>query len=436
MTMKQKSKKITPRTLALDSLLAVERDGRYTNLEINAALEKAKLSAADKGLYTRLVYGVTERRITLDYIIAQYASKGLDALDADVLGALRLGFYQLLYMDRIPEHAAVGESAGLVTGSKTGFVNGVLRSFLRSGKEYTLPPEEDTYRHLSVKYSVPEDLVALFAASVKEGELDAFLEAINREPKVGLRVNTLRLSAKEAADAVGGTLSQMAEDLVLTDGFSSAARKGVEEGLWFVQDEASRITAMALGAKAGETVVDTCACPGGKSFSLALDMQNEGALYAFDLHKNKLSLIRKGAEKMGITIIETESRDARDPSPSLIGKADRVLCDAPCSGLGVLAKKPDIRYKDLSQVQRLPQIQGAVFSGAAQYVKEGGVLLYSTCTVNRAENEEVVRRFLSEHKEFRLQGNEYLPEGMRTFWPHRDGCDGFFAARLQKITEE
>lgn len=428
--MKQTNKKQTPRSLALDSLMAAERDGRYTNLEINSAIEKHAMSPADKALYTRLVYGVTERRITLDYIISQYSKTPAERLDSDVLCALRLGIYQLVFMDRIPDHAAVGETAGLVTGSRTGYVNAVLRSFLRADKKYRMPDESDRLRYLSVKHSVPEPLVSLFAESVGEAELDDLLSAMNREPHIGLRVNTLKLTPDEAAEKLGGKLSSLVPDVVLTEVFDDAVRDGIEQGLWFVQDEASRAASLAVRAQKGETVVDTCACPGGKSFSMAIDMCGEGELYSFDLHKNKLSLIDKGAEKLGLTIIRTGARDARKPDGALIGKADRVLCDAPCSGLGVIAKKPDIRYKNMDDIVRLPEIQYDVLCGAAEYVKEGGVLVYSTCTLNKRENEDVASRFIAEHPQFVLERDVLLPDGMRTFLPHKDGCDGFFAAKM------
>lgn len=430
--MKNTKNKLTARSIALDSLIAVERDGRYTNLEINSAIEKSNLSQNDKALYTRLVYGVTERRITLDYIISQYSKIPTEKLDDDVRCALRLGVYQLLYMDKIPDHAAVGETAGLVTGSRTGFVNAVLRSFLRANKKYKMPPEDRTIEFLSVKHSVPEPLIELFAESVAKDELDALLEAMNREPHIGLRVNTLKISPEEAVAMVNGTVSELVPDVVFAESFDETVRKGVEQGLWFVQDEASRVTSLAVRAKAGETVVDTCACPGGKSFSMAIDMHNDGLLYSFDLHKNKLSLIEKGADKMGITIIHAEARDARKPCEELIGKADRVLCDAPCSGLGVLAKKPDIRYKNLDDIMRLPNIQYDVLCGAAKYVKPGGTLVYSTCTINRKENEEVVTKFLENHSEFELTADSLLEDGMRTFLPHKDNCDGFFAAKMTR----
>jgi 16S rRNA (cytosine967-C5)-methyltransferase len=223
----------------------------------------------------------------------------------------------------------------------------------------------------------------------------------------------------------------------LTADFSSDVRASIDSGDCFVQDEASRICSAVLGAKPGETVADTCACPGGKTFSLALDMENTGELYAFDLHKNKLSLIEKGAAKLGLDIIRTAENDARNPVPHLVGKADRVLCDAPCSGLGVIAKKPDIRYKSLESVGRLPEIQYGVLCGAAAYVRPGGVLVYSTCTLNKAENEEIVLKFLSEHDDFVPEADEKFglgEDGMRTFFPHVDGCDGFFIGKMRRLS--
>ncbi len=422
------TKKKTARSLALESLIALERDGRYSNLEVNSALVASSLEGADRGLYTRLVYGVTERRITLDYIIGKYSRIPAHQLDPDVRCALRMGIYQLVWMDRIPEHAAVGESAGLVVKRSTGFVNAILRSFLRDGKKYDLPDKNaDFMEYLSVSYSVPRDLCQLLYRSAGN-EIEPLLEAMNREPHISLRVNRLKLTVEEAAARTGGTESETAPDVVKVTSLDETVKAGIEEGLWFVQDEASRIASAAVGARPGETVVDTCACPGGKSFSMAIDMENVGTLYSFDLHKNKLSLIASGAEKLGVNIIKTGCRDARDPDQALLGKADRVLCDAPCSGLGVIAKKPDIRYKDLSTVDRLPEIQYPVICGAAAYVKKGGTLVYSTCTINRAENEEIVEKFLAGHPEFALTGG-----GMRTFWPHRDGCDGFFCAVMTRI---
>ena len=394
MTKKIKPK---PRRAAFDSLRKIEESGRYSNLEIDSTLEKSEMSQADRGLYTRLVYGVTERRLTLDYIISQYSRMSADKLDHDVLTALRLGVYQMMFMDRIPDHSAVNESVELVS-------------------------------RLEVQYSVPREICRIYKKACPD-DIDALLEAMNREPHIALRLNRL----KNPKLPEGCTESVIARDVVLTDCMSDEIREGIADGRWFVQDEASRITSLAVGAKPGETVVDTCSCPGGKSFSMAIDMTDEGALYSFDLHKNKLSLVEKGAERLGIHIIKTEARDARKPKEELIGRADRVLCDAPCSGLGVIAKKPEIRYKNIKDIENLPKIQLDVLKGAAEYVRVGGVIVYSTCTLNPDENEGVVKAFLDSNDSFKLEENEYLCGGMRTFLPHRDGCDGFFAARMIRI---
>ncbi len=426
----------TARQLAMRSLTACERDGKFANLEVNAALASSGLTGADAAFYTRLVYGVLERRITLDYIIDGISDRPAASLDADVLMAVRLGIYQMLYMDRVPDHAAVSESVELVPRSKKGFVNAVLRGFLRKGKKVELPRSGDTAYILSVKHSFPREICQLYMDCYGEACAEGILAASNREPELSLRVNTLRQTAADFSEKIGGRLSEMAPDAVLTVDFSDSVRQAIDSGDCFVQDEASRICTAVLGAKAGETVVDTCACPGGKTFSLALDMENKGTLYAFDLHKNKLSLIEKGAKKLGLTIIRTAENDARKPLAELVGRADRVLCDAPCSGLGVIAKKPDIRYKSLESVRGLPEIQYGVLCGASAYVRQGGVLVYSTCTLNKAENEEIVCRFLAEHEDFVPESAAEFglgEDGMRTFFPHTDGCDGFFIAKMRRI---
>lgn len=418
-------KKKTARSLAMESLIALERDGRYSNLEVNAALSADTLEGADRGLYTRLVYGVTERRLTLDYIIDQYSNIPADRLDPDVLCALRLGLYQLLMTDRIPDHAAVSETAGLVAKRSVGYVNAVLRTFLRAEKRYKLPDKNaDFTEYLSIAYSVPRELCELLQRSVGD-EIEPMLAAMNDEPPVSLRVNRLKISVEEAISKTGGTLSALSPDIVKIPTLDDTAKAGINDGLWFVQDEASRYASAAVGARPGETVIDVCACPGGKSFSMAVDMENKGVLYSFDLHKNKLSLIESGAKKLGISIIKTECRDARHPNEALIKKADRVLCDAPCSGLGVLAKKPDIRYRDTAGIENLPNVQYPILCGASEYVRPGGVLVYSTCTLIKEENEKIVERFLSEHSEFSLRE-------MKTFLPHIDFCDGFFCAVMER----
>ncbi len=428
-----------PRAAALSSLLSWEKKGRYANLEVNASLTGSSMSEADKGLYTALVYGVIERAITLDYAIKALSDRPIDKIDEVTLTAIRLGLYQLSYMDRIPPHAAVSETVDLAPARSRGFVNALLRTFQRKGCTLPLPSDKDPIERLSVEFSAPEDLCRFWLARYDLETTRALLASTVRNPKVTVRVNTLKLSVDEALSRlapVGASLSPLSGDMLVLDHAAHIAN-GIRDGLYFVQDVSSRLAVRALDPQPNETVIDTCAAPGGKSMSAALDMRNTGTLYSFDLHENKLSLIRKTAECLGITILTAAQRNAKDPDPSLIGKADRVLCDAPCSGLGVIGKKPDIKYKPLAAIEALPEVQFEILSGAAQYVRPGGVLVYSTCTVNPDENEHVVARFQKEHPDFTpapftLGAAGDCPDGMRTFYPHKDGCDGFFLAKMIK----
>lgn len=441
--MNKTDKNANPRAAALSSLLAWEKKGRYANLEINASLTHSAMSEADRGLYTALVYGVIERAITLDYVMAGLSSRPLSQIDESVRCAVRLGLYQLSFMDRIPPHAAVSETVDLVPQKARGFVNALLRAHLRGGCRIHLPPESKPIERLSVEFGAPEDLCRFWLTRYGTETTRALLASTVRNPRVTVRVNPLKVSVGDVLNRLAGDgaeLSPLAEDMISV---AHAARitDGIDEGLYFVQDVSSRLCVRALDPQPGETVIDTCAAPGGKSLSAALDMQNRGTLYSFDLHENKISLIRRTAESLGITMLRAAARDARDPDAALIGKADRVLCDAPCSGLGVIGKKPDIKYKPLASIEALPAIQYEILCGAAQYVRPGGVLVYSTCTLNPDENEAVASRFLAEHPDFAPSAFDLgtagtSPDGMRTFFPHLDGCDGFFIAKMIRKAKE
>ncbi len=433
----------TVRKVAHRSLMTIMKNGRYSNLEIDSVLKSTSdMADADRALYTRLVYGVIERRLTLDHIVAQYTTRKLRDIDPAALMSLRLGLYQLIYTDRIPDFAAVSETVDTAPAKAKGFVNGVLRSFLRSGKKFTLP-EGDSPEALSVRYSVSEDVTKTLLGSYGADETSKILEAFFTPEKVCLRVNTLKISVEDAIIKLPECeKGAYCDDILRVGTVDKAVRDGIDAGLWFVQDEASRIATRTLGAKAGETIADTCAAPGGKTLSAAIDGEGECDIFSFDLHENKLSLIRSAAEKLGISRVTTEKRDAREPKDSLIGKCDRVLCDAPCSGLGVLGKKPDIRYKDGDSVGKLPEIQYGVLTGASKYLKVGGILVYSTCTLNKKENEEVVERFLKENSDFApvdfiYRSSNGLPtleshDGMLTLFPHISHTDGFFVAKMIK----
>ncbi len=429
---------IGARRAAFESLKAFSKAGKYTNLEVAASLSKYTFSDEDKRLYTALVYGVAERIPTLDYLVATLSSRPVERIDIDALTCLRLGLYQLSYMDRIPDHAAVSETVSLVSPRTRGFVNALLREHLRRGKEIPLPQESDKGKYFSVKYSCPEELCRFFIGKLGEERAEKVLVSSVEKRGVTLRVNTNICSAEELmADSFpDGRINPVADGMIDVPSVRDA---DMTDPRWFVQDAASRLAVSALSPQPGETVVDVCAAPGGKSFSAAIDMKNDGRVISFDLHENKINLIRKGAERLGLSIIEASAHDASDPLEELIGVADRVLCDAPCSGLGVLSKKPDIKYKNVSEIERLPEVQLRVLKGAAQYVRPGGVLVYSTCTVNPDENECVVERFLEENEEFSkapFSAGKIPSDGELTLYPYEYGTDGFFIAKMVRKDSE
>ncbi|MBE6672068.1 MAG: 16S rRNA (cytosine(967)-C(5))-methyltransferase RsmB [Ruminococcaceae bacterium] len=435
---------LTVRRAAYNSLLRLEKEGRYSNLETDLTLKKEQLSQKDRALYTLLVYGVIERRVTLDYVLGQFSSKPIDDLDPEVRCLLRLGAYQILFCDRIPESAAVNESVKIandVRRSASGYVNGVLRSLCK-GKEGIRYPEKekDPIAWLSVKYGYPMPMCELFVRDHGIERTASLFAAFEGNDGTTLRVNTLRITREELAQRLAerGIHSEKTpyspHGLKVKCAVSELSE--LADGLCFVQDEASQLCATVLGAKPCETVIDTCSCPGGKSFSLAMEMQNEGKLYSFDLHANKLSLVRSGALRLGISIIETACRSGATYFPELAETADRMLMDLPCSGLGVMAKKPDLRFKNVEDIERLPAVQYAILDNSVRYLKKGGRLVVSTCTLAKAENEELIRKFLSEHCEFVLVpfavGGLDAPSGMLQLYPDTHGTDGFFIALLEK----
>ena len=422
---------MTPRSLVFDLLIKAEKSKQYSNIALDNALKSNNMADADKRLCSALFYGVTEKRITLDYRISQLADRQLSDLDPAVLTAIRMGLYQLMFLDRIPPHAAINETVSLVSRKQSGFVNAVLRAHTRASK-LSLPPREDLAKHLSVAYSVCEPLVKKFISCFGEGAED-ILRGYAREPEITLRTNTLKISRNDLMDKLCAELTPNSSSGLYVKG-SVRELFGFGDGLFFVQDEASQICVEVLGASEGDTVLDICSCPGSKSFGAAISMNNKGRIISFDLHENKLSLVRTGAARLGIDIIETKACDGRKPLPELIGKADKVLCDVPCSGFGVLSKKPELRYKDPAESASLPQIQSDILDNVCRYVRLGGTLVYSTCTILPEENQENIKRFLSRHPDFELEawtvGAISAPEGMLTLYPHIHGTDGFFIAKL------
>ena len=424
---------MTARELALELLIKAEKSNQYSNIALDSALLKNELSTADKNLISAIFYGVIEKRITLDYQINELSKIPTKDMDASTLTALRIGLYQLIYLTRIPHHAAICETVNLCKKKSKGFVNAILRSFLRKG-ELALPDSNDTLNYLSVAYSVDTPLLNELLNTFGKDETEKFLIAINATPKTTLRVNTLLTDRGTLLSKIPASEPTKNSPYGISTVGSVRDTYGFEDGLFFVQDEASQISTVALGAQKNELIMDVCSCPGSKSFGAAIDMNNEGKIFSFDLHENKLSLVINGAKRLKIDIIETAACDGRKFLPDFEQKADRVICDVPCSGFGVLAKKPELRYKDPKESKSLPKIQRAILDNVCRYVKSGGVLLYSTCTVFPEENQENVNAFLKDHPEFSLvsweAGDIRAESGMLTLLPHVHGTDGFFIAKL------
>ena len=429
------------RELAHATLDRVMRDKSYSNSAVDTVIKRENLSGKDRSLFCVLVYGVIERKITLDYLIDTLSDLPPEKIELSTRNLIRMGLFQLRFLDRVPDHAAVGETVALAPRRTRGFVNAILRNYLRQKDTLTLPKKEDGIaRALSVLYSYPEEFCEKLVGEFGEEKAEAILAAFEKTPALTLRTNTLKTSREELVK----TLSEKGITATPTENAphglrvesASLADLGLEEGLFFVQDEASQIAVAALDAKKGETVYDICACPGSKSFGAALNMENEGSITSFDLHENKLSLVQSSAERLGITILRTEARDGRNLDEKLLESADRIICDVPCSGFGVVAKKPEIRYKELSSCETLPKIQYDVLNTACRYLKKGGTLLYSTCTIFREENGDNVKRFLAEHPDFSLTpfrvGELDVPEGQITLLPSEHGTDGFFVAKFTR----
>lgn len=425
-----------PRKLVFDLLQRLEKNRQFSNISLDKALESSDMSPEDKRLASVLLYGVTERRLTLDYQINCLSDRPLSDIDPSVLCAVRIGLYQLIFMDRIPPHAAINESVFLVSRKQSGFVNALLRAFTRSEGVRYPDPKNSYVDYLSVRYSVCQPLCEKLIEAYGKERAESILKGFERIPDTTLSVNTLRISRDELSGKIDGSTLTALSPVGLKVKGSVRELYGFCDGLFFVQDEASQLCVEALDAKPKDTVLDICACPGSKSFGAAISMKNQGVIHAFDLHAKKLPLIVSGAERLGITIIDTKECDGRNFIPELEGAADRVLCDVPCSGFGVLSKKPELRYKDPKMSEALPDIQLAILENACKYVKSGGVLVYSTCTVFPEENEGNVKRFLDRHPDFSLvpfeAGNLSVPDGYITLLPDTHPTDGFFIAKLMR----
>ncbi|MEG0115325.1 MAG: 16S rRNA (cytosine(967)-C(5))-methyltransferase RsmB [Hydrogenoanaerobacterium sp.] len=441
------------RQIAVQALVKVNTDGGYSNLVLDNELSKSELSPRDKAFCTTIFYGVLERRITLDALLATYCRQSLKKLMPQVRELLHIAVYQILYMDGVPQSAAVNETVELAKTMKCAhamaFLNGVLRSFLRDGGnlDKILPDRnEKPLEYLSVYYSVPLWLVSLWAKDYGEERCEGILAAAVDRPPLYLRVN----SQKNTAQALAEALQKKGMELTVREDIGQcleAEKTGeinypvlYKRGHFTVQDISSQLCVQAAEAQAGMRCLDVCAAPGGKTFTLAQEMNDEGEILALDLHEFKAKLIKDGAKRLGLKCIKAQAGDATVYDEAR-GEFDIVLCDVPCSGLGIIRRKPEIRYKTEEDQLGLPELQYKILEISSKYVKSGGKLVYSTCTLHKAENEEVTQRFLQEHSEFtaeplplRIKELTGAQEDWRvTLLPEKLNSDGFFFATMRRL---
>ena len=436
------------RETALAVLTACRRLEAWSDGALKAACRRDGLDRREAAFAARLTYGVLQNAALLDFYLGNYCAQPVEKLEPFVRDVLRLGACQILLMDRVPDSAAVSQAVEMVKSHRrqraAGLVNAVLRKLSANKEHLPAIPAGDAGAYLSVRYSHPRWLAERLLALLGREEAEAFLAADNEAAPLVIQHNPLTCTLPELEGSLRESGVQWTPHPwlpscgTISGGGDLEKLPAFEKGWFRVQDAAARLSVLAAGLCRGDRVLDVCAAPGGKSFAAAADMAGEGEIVSCDIHPHKLALIEKGAQRLGIRCLSAQLADGRENRPEWNGRFDVVLCDVPCSGLGVIRKKPEIRYKDPEALKGLPAVQGAILANACRYVKPGGVLLYSTCTILPEENEGVAAAFLAGHpdfvpEDFALPGGLSSREGALTLWPQRHGTDGFYLCKMRKL---
>ena len=443
------------RGMAVQMLTRVEVEGAYANLLLQKNIGRL-MDSRDRQFATLLVNGALKHRLTLDYALRRHLSKPMSALPHEVRAILRIGAFQILYVDKVPAAVAVNESVELAKPfpKYTGLVNVVLRKIMNAAWDFPWPDaKHDTVRYLSVRYSHPEWMIQRWLKRWGLEETEALCRANNESAQTWIRTNTLKISREDLVTRltqegiVVEVGTRIPESLMIQNFGALDQLESFREGLFTVQDESSQLVAHVVDPKPGQRVLDACSAPGGKTTHLAQMMDNAGEILAFDVHAHKLEFIDQLAQRLGITIIQPQLGDARDLPGVRLGSQQRVLVDAPCSGLGVLRRRADLRWqKEEQDLLELPKLQLAILERAASCVAVGGDLIYSTCTIEPDENFELVKTFRMAHPEFEpvnlvenlpfpledLREIQQARKGMLQLLPHRQGMDGFFLAKFRR----
>ena len=410
----------SPRLYAFEILDGILRRNAYSNIALDSALKNCEKE--NRAFISQLVYGVIERRLTLEYIVNMHL-KG--KTKPKVKTILYLGAYQIYFIENIPVSVAVNETVKLCSETGLAYYKGLVNAVLHSVADNRI--DIDSLENLSVRYSCPQELINMWEKQYSRENMLEILNTVNEKPPFFAVPNSLKVTADRLVEKLKseGVESEEAFGIVkITSPFNLHALKSFDEGLFHIEDLSSYLCACELEADEGDTVLDICSAPGGKAFTVAEKMNNKGALYAFDLYEHRVELVKQGAERLGITNIVAEVNDAEHYNAQL-PEADRILCDVPCSGFGVIRRKPEIRYKNLDSLSGLPLIQYKILETSSKYLKKGGRIIYSTCTLNKKENEKVTGNFIDNNREFRL-----IKE--KTVFPSQNGGDGFYYAVIEK----
>ncbi len=434
-----------PRKKAINMLLDIEKNSSYVNIEMNKLRALDDFSPIDIRFIGEIVNGVIKRKITLDYIIAKHSSVKLNKISPFVLAVLRCAIYQIIFMDKVPESAAVNESVKIVKKSSisrlSSYVNAVLRAVSRDDIDSI---DKTSFQGLSIYYSFPEWIVKRWINSFGFEFTERLLFSLNQKAPLSIRRNA-NISAEELSAMLKEcdirstqiTISELPEfdycmriDVSKTMFTDSSSFKN---GDFYIQDPAAALAAYLLDVRSGDKVIDMCAAPGGKSLFAAELMGNCGEVVSFDIYEHKLDLISENCTRHNISIVSPVLQDSTVFNPEYENFADRIICDVPCSGFGIIRKKPDIRYtRNESDIDELAKLSYSILENAARYLKPGGTMVFSTCTIEHTENEDVIHKFLNEHKEFSLYPFTQSGVAYKTFYPHIDDTDGFFVCRLKK----
>ncbi len=427
------------RAVAYAVVRRVFEQDAWADRALHGEARRLRLDTRERALATQLAFGTVQRAATLDYVIERLAKRPAGRLDAPVLAALRLGVFQLAYLDRVPPHAAVGESVQLAKADAprgAGLVNAVLRRAVREARPLIAALRDGTPAEAALKHSHPEWIAQLWFDALGPVDARALMEADNRPAESVLRANTLRTTAAELAERLPAHAD--GDALILDAPFDAFSAPEWEQGLFMPQSRAAMAVSRALAPAAGERVLDLCAAPGGKTTHLAALMGDEGTIVAVERHAGRADALRRTAARMGASIVEVRTADATEPQER--GAYDRVLVDPPCSDLGTLASRPDARWRKAGRPEALAALQSRILAAGAEAVRPGGSLVYSTCTISPAENERIVAAFLATNDQFEASDlsidvpdwkHPNMPLALQTL-PHRDRTDGFFIARLNR----